>query len=216
MARCCAVRTLGIVGYLGSKGMKAAEFLGPGRIGISECDVPEARPGWVRLAVSAVGICGTDLHLLGGFMGSEGLRPGHEIAGIVDADRRWGRDTRPGRRWRWSLSPRAARASSVGPGTTIVVRIIAFSGVTTRGGMADYLTVPASCLHLLPDDLDDHVAALSEPMAVCVRAVRLGGVGVGDRVAVLRGGQHRPAVDSGGAQRWCWGGVRDRAISPPG
>lgn len=54
--------------------------------------------------------------------------------------------------------------------------------------MADYFDVPAACLHVLPDALDDNVAALCEPMAVCVRGVRLGGVGIGDRVAVLGAG----------------------------
>ncbi len=167
--------------------MKAAEFLGPGRIEISECDVPEASPGWVRVGVSAVGICGTDLHLLGGFMGSEGLRPGHEIAGIVDATGD-GVDIAHG--VKVAVEPITACGACFQCGTGHHNRCPEnrIFGVTTRGGMADYVTVPASCLHLLPNDLDDNVAALSEPMAVCVRAVRLGNVSVGDRVAVLGAG----------------------------
>ena len=167
--------------------MKAAEFLGSGRIGINECDVPEPRPGWVRVAVSAVGICGTDLHLLGGFMGSEGLRPGHEIAGIIDLT---GEGVEIPRGTKVAVEPITACGACFQCGTGHHNRCSEnrIFGVTTRGGMADYLTVPATCLHLLPDDLDDNVAALSEPMAVCVRAVRLGGVGVGDRVAVLGAG----------------------------
>lgn len=167
--------------------MKAAEFLGPGRIGISECDVPEPRPGWVRVNVSAVGICGTDLHLLGGFMGSEGLRPGHEIAGIIDAT---GDGVEIAHGVKVAVEPITACGACFHCGTGHPNRCPdnRIFGVTTRGGMADYVTVPATCLHLLPDDLDDNVAALSEPMAVCVRAVRSGGVGVGDRVAVLGAG----------------------------
>jgi L-iditol 2-dehydrogenase len=167
--------------------MKAAEFLGPGSIGVSECDVPEAGPGWVRVAVSAVGICGTDLHLLGGFMGSEGLRPGHEVAGIVDAT---GDGVEITHGLKVAVEPITACGACFQCGTGHHNRCAdnRIFGVTTRGGMADYVTVPASCLHVLPAGLDDNVAALSEPMAVCVRAIRLGGVGVGDRVAVLGSG----------------------------
>jgi L-iditol 2-dehydrogenase len=167
--------------------MKAAEFLGPGSIGVSECDVPEAGPGWVRVAVSAVGICGTDLHLLGGFMGSEGLRPGHEVAGIVDAT---GDGVEIAHSLKVAVEPITACGACFQCGTGHHNRCAdnRIFGVTTRGGMADYVTVPASCLHVLPAGLDDNVAALSEPMAVCVRAIRLGGVGVGDRVAVLGSG----------------------------
>ena len=167
--------------------MKAAKFLGPGSIGVSECDVPEAGPGWVRVAVSAVGICGTDLHLLGGFMGSEGLRPGHEVAGIIDAT---GDGVEIAHGLKVAVEPITACGACFQCGTGHHNRCAdnRIFGVTTRGGMADYVTVPASCLHVLPDGLDDNVAALSEPMAVSVRAVRLGGVGVCDRVAVLGSG----------------------------
>jgi L-iditol 2-dehydrogenase len=134
-----------------------------------------------------VGICGTDLHLLGGFMGGEGLRPGHEIAGIVDATGD-GVDIAHG--VKVAVEPITACGACFQCGTGHHNRCPdnRIFGITTRGGMADYLTVPATCLHLLPNGLDDNVAALSEPMAVCVRAVRLGGVGVGDRVAVLGAG----------------------------
>lgn len=47
-------------------------------------DLPE---GWVRVAVRACGLCGTDLHLLKGMDLPRGatypVRPGHEVAGVV-------------------------------------------------------------------------------------------------------------------------------------
>jgi threonine dehydrogenase-like Zn-dependent dehydrogenase len=54
--------------------------------------------------------------------------------------------------------------------------------------MAEYLSVPAECLHALPADLNSNVAALAEPMAVCVRGARRARIALGDRVAVLGGG----------------------------
>ncbi len=53
---------------------------------LEEVPVPQPGPGQARIAVTAAGICGTDLHILAGDYAS---RPpvtlGHEIAGRVDA-----------------------------------------------------------------------------------------------------------------------------------
>jgi 2-desacetyl-2-hydroxyethyl bacteriochlorophyllide A dehydrogenase len=50
---------------------------------------PETPPGYARVRVLACGICGTDLHLLRGMVLPPGveypIRPGHEVAGIVEA-----------------------------------------------------------------------------------------------------------------------------------
>jgi D-arabinose 1-dehydrogenase-like Zn-dependent alcohol dehydrogenase len=50
---------------------------------------PHTPPGYARVRVLACGICGTDLHLLRGMVLPPGveypIRPGHEVAGIVEA-----------------------------------------------------------------------------------------------------------------------------------
>ena len=49
---------------------------------------PETPPGYARVRVLACGVCATDLHLLHGMVLPPGasypVRPGHEIAGIVE------------------------------------------------------------------------------------------------------------------------------------
>ncbi len=57
-----------------------------------------------------------------------------------------------------------------------------------QGGMADYFTLPANRLHPVPDALDDHTAALIEPLSTPVHAVRLAGDVAGRSVAVLGAG----------------------------
>ena len=54
-----------------------------------------------------------------------------------------------------------------------------------QGGMADYFTIAADRLHPVPDSLDDHAAALIEPLSTPVHAVRLAGDVAGRAVAVL-------------------------------
>jgi 2-desacetyl-2-hydroxyethyl bacteriochlorophyllide A dehydrogenase len=57
-----------------------------------------------------------------------------------------------------------------------------------QGGMADRFTLPAGRLFPLPDDLDDLTAALIEPLATPVHAVRLAGDVAGRSVAILGAG----------------------------
>ena len=54
--------------------------------------------------------------------------------------------------------------------------------------MADFFTIPADRLHVIPDDLDDLTAALIEPLSTPVLAVRLAGDVAGKAVAILGAG----------------------------
>src|SRR5207247_11116054 len=65
--------------------MRAAVWNDKGSLDVVDRPVPEPKPGWVRIAVSSVGICGTDLHFFSGSFGSPaGLLPGLEVGGFVD------------------------------------------------------------------------------------------------------------------------------------
>jgi threonine dehydrogenase-like Zn-dependent dehydrogenase len=168
--------------------MRAAVFSGPGMLDVIDRKMPEPAPGWVRMGVSAVGICGSDLHIYSGMLGDiTGLQPGHEVAGVVDAV---GDGVTLATGTKVALEPITAcgHCFQCGTGYHNLCAEHRLFGVTARGGMAEFLTVPAACLHTLAPDLNNNVAALAEPMAVCVRGVRRGGVGLGDRVAVLGAG----------------------------
>jgi threonine dehydrogenase-like Zn-dependent dehydrogenase len=168
--------------------MRAAVWNDHGTLDIVERPDPEPRPGWARIKVAAVGICGTDLHFFrGGFPSPAGLLPGHEVSGTVDA---------------------AGDGIDLAAGTPVAVEPITgcgtcaqcltgnytrcskrvLFGVSGRGGMAELATFPAKCLYPLPDSLPLEAGALVEPLAVCVRGARLGGITPGDRVAILGAG----------------------------
>ena len=59
-------------------------------------------------------------------------------------------------------------------------------GGTRPGGFGQFVTVPARCLHILPDGIDPNVAVLAEPLATCVHGVSLLGR-VAPRSAVVFG-----------------------------
>ena len=172
--------------------MKAAVYAENGVLEVVQRETPEPRPGWVRVAVSAVGICGTDLHMQRGSFGKvQGVQPGHEIAGVLDAV-----GDAVGDRVKLATGSLVAIEPVTSCGQCFHCRTGSNNrcaasrlfGVTARGGMADYVAVPASCVYPLAAGLSANVAALAEPAAVCARGVRLGQVTLNDCVAVLGAG----------------------------
>ena len=166
--------------------MKAAIWNARGTLDVVDTPTLELPGGWARLAVASCGICGSDLHDFRRGGGVAGRTPGHEVAGYV-AD--------PGE-------------SALSSGTLVALEPIdscghcpccrsghynrcatgELFGMDLPGGFAEYVDVPAQRLHPLPAGLDVGVAALAEPLAVAVRAVRLAHMDLGARVAVLGGG----------------------------
>lgn len=156
-------------------------------LSLVEVPVPEPGPGEVRLAVTAAGMCGTDLHILDGDYGS---RPpvtlGHEIAGVVDAV---GPDVDPS--WVGGLAAPETAFGTCGrcdwcrTARPMLCRERLSVGSGVDGGFAAYVVVPMAKLHRLPDWLDDHAAALLEPLAcVCNSLTDPAVVQPGDRVLV--------------------------------
>jgi L-iditol 2-dehydrogenase len=168
--------------------MKAAVWNAKGTLDIVERPIPEPRPGWVRVKVSTVGICGTDLHFYrGAFPSPAGLLPGHEVGGTVDL---------PGNGTPMIAGTAVAIEPLVGCGRCAQCLTGDYNrcpqrmllGVTGRGGLAEYMTAPAASIHPLPDEVSADAGNLVEPLAVCVRGIRLAQVGLGARVLVLGAG----------------------------
>jgi threonine dehydrogenase-like Zn-dependent dehydrogenase len=163
-----------------------------GSLDVVDRGVPEPKPGWVRVAVSAVGICGTDLHFFSGaFPSPAGLLPGHEIGGTVDLVAEGG-DAGRGLEVGQAVAVEPLVTCGhcphclTGDYTRCATRMLL--GVTGRGGMAEFMTAPASSIYALPPGLTGTDGALVEPLAVCVRGVRRAEVELGDRVLVLGSG----------------------------
>jgi threonine dehydrogenase-like Zn-dependent dehydrogenase len=168
--------------------VKAAVWNDAGSLDVVDRPQPDPKPGWVRLRVGSVGLCGTDLHFFrGAFPSPAGLLPGHEVGGVVDA---------PGEGAHLAPGATVAVEPLVGCGRCQHCAVGQYNrcaerrifGISGRGGLAEYATVPASRAHPVPAGLTAEDAALAEPLAVCVRGVRLAGVGLGSRVAVLGAG----------------------------
>jgi len=161
---------------------------GPGRIEAAKIALEEPGSGQVALAIEACGICGSDLHMLGGGGAPTGHTPGHEMCGRVV---RVGPDVADlAEGTRVVVEPTAAcrKCRYCREGNPQLCRELEIYGVHLRGGLADEMVVRADCLHPVDETLAAEVAALAEPIAVAVHGLRRASVARGDRILVLGAG----------------------------
>jgi L-iditol 2-dehydrogenase len=161
---------------------------GPGGLELRELPDPFPGPGQVVMAVRAAALCGTDVHIAHGtFPVRPPLVPGHELAGVVAAVGPGVAGVRVGERITTETDATVCGACAycragdqhLCPARTAI-------GTTAGGGLADFVAVPASGIHALPAGVDFACGALTEPLAVAVRAViERAAVRAGEEVVVV-------------------------------
>ncbi|MGH3171988.1 MAG: zinc-dependent alcohol dehydrogenase [Trebonia sp.] len=165
--------------------MRAARLHAVGDLRLTDEPIPVPGPGESLVRVTAVGICGSDMHWWGeGGIGDATLsRPlvlGHEAAGVIADGPRQGE--------------RVAIDPAIADGTCRLCRDgyrnlcynIVFSGHgDTDGMMREFMAWPARLLVPLPDSVSDAGGAMLEPLGVALWALDLGHVPFGGSVAVV-------------------------------
>ncbi|NUR09146.1 MAG: alcohol dehydrogenase catalytic domain-containing protein [Nocardioidaceae bacterium] len=147
-----------------------------------------APEGWSRVAVTSVGICGSDLHwFVEGGIGETGISdpvvPGHEFAGVVREGPLAGR--------RVAVDPAipCGTCEQCRAGHGNLCRTVRFAGHgDLDGALQQELLWPDHLLHPLPDQISDDAGALLEPLGVAIHAVGMAHVALGDDVLVVGGG----------------------------
>ena len=150
--------------------MKAAVISAPGQVDVATVDDPVPGPGQVVVEVTACGLCGTDLHILQGeFAPSLPVIPGHEFAGVVAAAGPGTTGLAEGDRVAVdpSLFCHECHYCRIGRGN-LCLRWGGI-GVTTAGGAAQYVAVPAANCVRLPESVGTGDATLIEPLSCAVR-----------------------------------------------
>ena len=164
--------------------MKAARLHAAGDLRLEDEPVPEPGPGTSLVRVTAVGICGSDLHWWGeAEIGDSTLtRPlvlGHEAAGVIeDGPRRGERVAIDPAIWCGTCRPCRA-------GYRNLCTRIRFAGHGSEdGAMREHMAWPSHLLHRLPDGLTNADGAVLEPLGVAIHALDLGHVRLGAAAAV--------------------------------
>lgn len=168
--------------------MNAYVLHGTNQLTYEQWDKPAPGPGEVLLQVKAAGICGSDIpRIYKTGAHSHPLIPGHEFAGVVveageQAEELYWRSQMPlGNQKQESLLGKRMGVfplipcGSCGPckaGYYELCRNYSYLGSRRNGGFAEYAAVPAANLIELPDAVSFEEAAMLEPMAVAVHAMR--------------------------------------------
>lgn len=168
-----------------------AEGHGRGRVVAGERPAPgDPGPGEVILKVTAVGVCGSDIHVYHGTESYPMRYPvalGHEMTGVVAA-------IGPGVE-EWALGDRVVSETAFSVcGRCRLCRQGHYNlcperlgfGALVDGAMAEYVRTRAAILHRVPDGVDPVAAALTEPTAVAFHALTVNTrLTPGDQVVVI-------------------------------
>ena len=165
--------------------MKSLRLYGPGDLRLVDEAPPVPGPGEELVRVTAVGICGSDLHWYAesGIGDARLTRPlvlGHEAGGVIESGPRRGR--------RVAIDPAIGceECEQCLAGHAHLCLKIRFAGHgATDGSLRELVAWPARCLVPVPDGLTDADVAMLEPLGVALHAIRLAGIRPGERVGVF-------------------------------
>lgn len=176
----------------------AATLFGPEDLRMIERPLGALAPGMVRIRLRAAGICGSDMHYFrhartGDFVVKDPLVLGHEVAGVIEAINADAPGLKVGQRVAVNPSRWCGTCARCREGRANLCENIYFMGSASKyphmqGGFATLFdAIPAQCVPV-PDHVPMAAAALAEPLAVCLHAVRRAGDIRGKRIVLFGAG----------------------------
>jgi L-iditol 2-dehydrogenase len=171
--------------------MKTSYIYGARDIRVEESSDSAPGPGQVLLDVTAVGICGSDLHtyLYGNIGGTEAVSPltlGHEAAGRVIGVGAGVETLHVGQRVAIDPATHCGHCERCEAGEPHLCLNLEFMGLYPHhGAIRERMVHPAQSCVPVPDSISDISAALLEPLGVALHASRLAKIEIGEDVAVI-------------------------------
>lgn len=156
---------------------------------VALADVPTPQPSdECLLRVRVAGVCGTDLHMLDGYADFNGI-PGHEFVAVVESapprDAHW-----IGKRVVGDINVGCGHCALCASGEKEHCAQRTVVGIRDRAGaFAEFMALPASNLHEVPDDVDDRAAVFVEPLAASCRILEQVAIDSRWRIAVIGDGR---------------------------
>ena len=149
--------------------MKALVYTQPNQVAYRDEPEPVMADGEVIVAIDAAGICGSDMHAFHGHdpRRNPPLILGHELCGRIVAG--------PGSGKRVTVNPliTCGICEYCVTGRDNLCANRTMIGMTRPGGFADRMSIPASSLIDIPQDMSPRQAALTEPAATALHAINL-------------------------------------------
>ncbi|MBX3277522.1 MAG: alcohol dehydrogenase catalytic domain-containing protein [Acidobacteria bacterium] len=164
--------------------MKALRW-GEAGLRVEDAALPR-REGEALVRVTLAGVCSTDLHIMRGYAGFSGAL-GHEFVGVVAESPDSSLD---GRRVVGEINAGCGECGECAAGDARHCPRRTVLGIRGRdGAFAEYLSLPARNLHIVPDDISDRAAVFTEPLAAAAAVLDQVEISHCDRVAVIGDGK---------------------------
>lgn len=168
--------------------MQVLRLHNAGQLELHDEPIPQPKPGEALVRITAVGVCGSDLHWfseagIGDARLDHPLVLGHEVAGVVESGRFKGQ--------RVAIDPAVSchTCEFCLEGNPNFCTNLRFAGHGHQdGAMQAYYCWPEECLFPLPEGLTDAEGALLEPLGVAIHAVDLAHLRPGMTVGVFGSG----------------------------
>jgi L-iditol 2-dehydrogenase len=173
---------------------EVAVLVAPGTIVLEERPIPVPGLGQVLIEVSAVGVCGSDIHYfsdgrIGDFVVEAPLVLGHEAAGVVRGLGVGVRGLEVGQRVAMEPGIPCKRCRACRTGHyNLCPDVRFFATPPIDGTFARFVVHEEDFCYPLPDNLSDDAGALLEPLSVGVWAAWKARIAVGDRVLITGAG----------------------------
>ncbi len=173
---------------------QAAVLYAPHDIRIEERPVPRPGPGEVLIEITAVGVCGSDVHYyehgrIGSYVVHQPLILGHESAGVIMAIGEGVSNSRIGERVAIEPGIPDGTCQQCRTGHYNLCPNVRFFGTPPiDGAFTNYVTVPSSFAYKLPASMSDEEGALIEPLSVGVWACRKAQLQGADHILVTGAG----------------------------
>ena len=170
--------------------MKAAVLKGPKDIRIEQIPVPEMKPGYLEIAVSTCGVCGSDVHMWKAGKGwADGDGPfvmGHEFCGVVTNPGE--SNFKVGERVTFWANLYCGKCDMCRKGLEHLCRAVDgknYMGFVCNGAYAEKFAHRAMNAYRLPDSVSDIAAGLIDPLMVAYHAVQKADIKLLDKVLVV-------------------------------
>ncbi|MCP2727734.1 MDR/zinc-dependent alcohol dehydrogenase-like family protein [Limnofasciculus baicalensis] len=151
----------------------------------TDIPIPTPPPGEALIRVLRAGICNTDLELLRGYYPYKGI-PGHEFVGIVEK----GSPHLLGKRVVGEINAVCGKCRFCLKGESTHCENRTVLGIVNRNGaFAEYLTLPETNLHLVPDNVSTDVATFTEPLAAALEIQQQVKITASEKVLVVGDGK---------------------------
>jgi threonine dehydrogenase-like Zn-dependent dehydrogenase len=166
---------------------RALIVIRPGNVELADRPTPTAAPGETMVRPDLVGLCGTDLEIIGGQVDPAFIRYpiglGHEWTGIVTGDSPYA-----GARVVVEGIVACGHCARCARGETNLCETYDEFGFTRDGAAAGLVAVPTALVHPIAASVTAEDAVLTEPASVVYRGLTRAAVAPGSRVLVIGDG----------------------------